>query len=638
MEFKMKNIYFFIILSLIFFSGSVTARWANQKDAELRYDLWRSLIKVERDSTYTMEVEFKVRILKDSAIGSFGNFFLTYNGQSQKVEILSAKTINNGKEFPVDMKFIEDKPLASSSTAFDQTRQIMIAFPHVQIGSDVYIRYRYHFKSVPYEGFFSYSKTFGQNFFMNMELKIESALPLYYKLNNPQRFLRSSYRVHKKKKRPYELKVSLRRPLFKEILDENHVFPDLDLFPWVEVATEKKWSKMVEHLVPEYNKRMAELLPKLYQNILKSAQQIKTGPEDQIDFIVSSLIEKIRYMGDWRPINGGYVPRSLSVIAKTGFGDCKDLSVSLAAILQNLGFKAQVALVFRNSFRHSSDSFKMPNAKAFNHAIVRAEIKGKIFWLDPTNFVAYSRGLFTDIADRPALVLQQPQSELQRTSKMHSSGSEYRIIQNFEILKNGLAKVKGSIHFKGRSAISFTGASLSKSKKSIDYQFIQFTGADISTLKKWKVKDYDLTSRIVKDFSVNISYTMEKDSGLSGYRTQLGPVFLFPRPYDIGLFSIRTLDRVSDLFLGQPRRIVLVSKLKNIKPVGNLKFNCNLKSQWIDINRKMESLEPLVIKDIYEFKRPQISVQELKSPQFSRLQKNIKSCFIQFLMIYKKPK
>ena len=407
---------------------------------------------------------------------------------------------------------------------------------------------------------------------MNMELTIESALPLYYKLNNPQRFLKSSYRVYKKRKRQYELKLNLRRPLFKEILDENHVFLDINLFPWIEVATEKKWSKMVKQLVSKYEQRIAESLPKLYQNILKSAQQVKTGSEDQIDFIISSLIKNIRYMGDWRSINGGYVPRPLSVIAKTGFGDCKDLSVSLAAILQNLGFKAQVALVSRSFFRHSSDDFKMPSTKAFNHAIVRAELKGQVFWLDPTNSVAYSRGLFTDIADRPALVLQHPQSELQRTPKMYSSGSEYRIIQNFQITKNDLAKAKGSIHFKGRNAIGFTGASLSKSKESIDYQFIQFTGADISTLKQWKVEGYDLTSRIVKDFSVQIFYTMEKGSGLFGYRTQLGPVFMFPRPYDIiELVSIRTSDRVSDLFLGQPRRIVLISKLKNIKPIGGFK-------------------------------------------------------------------
>ena len=621
---------------ILFFSGPVMARWASQKDAGLRYDLWRSVIHVEKDGTYTEEVEFKVKILKDSAVNSFVSFFLTYNEQSQEVEVLSAKTINKGKEFPVDPKFIEDKPLASSPTGFDQTRQIMIAFPHVQVGSYVYMRYRYHFKIIPYKNFFSYSDTFGQNFLKKMDITIESALPLHYVLNDPERFLKLSYRTLKKKERKYVLRLRLKRPIYKRILDENYVFPNYDLFPWLEVATEKEWSKMVKSLVPKYKERIEEPLPKLYQDILKSAQKIKTGPEDQIDFIVSSLIEKIRYMGDWRPINGGYIPRPLSLIVKTSIGDCKDLSVSLSAILQKLGFKAQVVLVSRNSARHSSSEYKMPNTKAFNHAIVHAEIKDKVFWLDPTNFVSYSRGLFTDIADRPVLILQEPESKLTKTPKLESSGSEYNIIQNFEITKDNLAEAKGFIHFKGRSAIGFTGADLKKSKKSLDYDFIQFTGADISTLKQWKVENYDLRSRIVKDFSVKISYAMEKGNGLFGYRTQLGSVFLFPKPFDSKLFFIRTSDRVSDLFLGQPRRVVLVSRLKNIKPVGDLNFKCDLKSKWFEANREIKSFEPLVIKDTYEFKQPQISAQELKSPQFFQLQKDIKRCFVQFLMIYKK--
>ena len=113
-------------------------------------------------------------------------------------------------------------------------------------------------------------------------------------------------------------------------------------------------------------------------------KKIKTNPEDQIDFIVSSLIEKIRYLGDWRPIKGGHIPRSLSVIAKSSFGDCKDLSVSLAAILRKIGFKAQVALIYRDYAHHKSNEFTWSNMAAFNHAIVRAEINNKIYWLDAT--------------------------------------------------------------------------------------------------------------------------------------------------------------------------------------------------------------------------------------------------------------
>jgi len=633
----MQRFYYFIVLFCFLFSNVTEARWATLKDAALRYDLWRSVINVEKDGTYTEEVEFKAKILKDSAIDSFGNFLLTYNEQSQKVTILSAKTVNKGKSFPVDPKFIEDKPLASSFSGFDQTRQILVAFPHVGIGSDIYMRYRHQFKTVPYKNFFSYSKTFAHTWFMKAEVQIQSALPLYYKLHNPQKALKISYRTHKKKKKKYELKLILKQPLFKKILDERYVFTNLNLFPRIEVTSEKNWARMVRHLVPKYKDRIAEPLPKLYQNILKSSKKFKTGSRDQINFILYSLIEKIRYMSDWRHINGGHVPRSLSAIVKTGFGDCKDLSVSLSAILNRLGFKSQVAFIYRGSAYHSSYEYKLPNRNAFNHVIVHSEIKNKIFWLDPTNFLVYSRSVLPDVADRPALILKLPNSQIKRTPKFHSSGSEYRILQAFEIARNHQVKVEGAIHFKGRSAITLTGASLNKSKESIDYQLIQqFTSADPSALKRWEVEDYDLSSRIVKDFSVNVSYIMEKNNYLSGVRTQLGPTFLFPYPYfNVKPFFVRASERVSDLFLGQPRTILFISKLKNIKPVGNLNLNCHLKSRWLNVSRSVESFKPLTIKDKYEFKRVEIPARELKSKDFLKLQENLKNC-LHFAMIYKR--
>ena len=627
---------YFLLFPLILFSYSISARWANPTDALFHYDLWRTTIQVEKDGTYTEEVEYKAKILKNSAIQYVGNFSLTYNEQSQKVDILSAKTINGSKEFPVDKKFIEDKPLASSAKGFDQTRQILIIFPQVQVGSHVYIRYRRHYKIVPFKNVFSDSFTFWNEYYKNMELTIRSARPLHYEVNNPGKFLKSSYQIKKGNKRPYIFKLRLKRPLFKRILDERYIFTDRNLFPWIKITTEKKWSKVFKHLASEYEKRIKEPLPKLHQSILKSAQQIKTGSEDQINSVISALIEKIRYMGDWRPINGGYIPRSLSVIAKTSFGDCKDFSVSLAAILRNLGFKAQVAAVSRNHTYHSSYDYKLPNIYAFNHAIVRAEIKGKVFWLDPTNSMTYARGIFTDIADRPAVILQYPKPKLQRIPKMYSSGAEYILTRNFEITKKDLVKMKGSAHFKGRSAIPYTGMSLNNSKQSIDYMFINQAVGDISLLKKWKVEGYDLKSRIVKNFSVDIAYTIEKDnSDYFGNKTQLGPALYLGRIGALDRLNIRSQDRISDLFLGPPQKVTYISKLKNIKPLGKLKFNCNLKSKWFNIRRDIKSRKPLIVKDTYEFKKPFIPARELKNPQFLQLQKGIQSCFKQFFIIYK---
>ena len=470
---------------------------------------------------------------------------------------------------------------------------------------------------------------------MRREIKVESERPLFYKINNPGQYLKASYRTHRRK-RKYVFKVILRRPIFKAVIDEAFPFIDPNLLPWLEVSTATKWPRMVKTLGRKYEKIIEESLPKMHRTILKSAQKISTGPEDQMEFIISSLISGIRYFRDWKAINGGHVPRSLSVIAETGFGDCKDLSVSLAAILRKMGFTAYVGFIHRGSWRHRHSDFALPNGRAFNHAIVLAEKAGKKFWLDSTNRVSYARGLFSDIGDRPVLILKKTGALLLRTPKIDSQGEMYKITRDFEITGTNEIKVKGSITFKGRGAISFTGASLYQSKESLDYDFTQFTGADTASLKKWKVEEYDLSSRIVKDFSVKISYSMRQNSYPFNFLTQLGPIFAFPRWGRVNNFDVRIQDRVSDLFLGQPYRAVMISKLKNIEPVGNSEFNCDLKSPWADFKRNVVSSKPFTVKDVYDFKLPWISSRELKSSQFIRLQRNIRNCFKNFLMVYKK--
>ena len=619
----------------IIFCGSATARWASRQDAPARYELKKTFIKVEKDGTYTQEIEIKLKILTESALLEYGNNYLTYNGQTQKIEILSAKTITDGKEFPVNLDLIEDKPLASSPRGFDQIRQVRIVFPRLQVGSILHVHYRYYFKVVPFPNFFSYIDTLRESFLTHWEVTIESALPLFYKINNPGQVLKASYRAHKNR-RKYVFKARLRRPIFKTVINEKYSFADSNLFPGVEITTSTKWPEMIKHLGQLYEKIITAPLPQLHQKILSSAQKIQTSPEDQIEFIISALIEKIRYFKDWKTINGRHIPRPLAVIAQTGFGDCKDLSVSLSAILRKMGFKAQVSFIYRGSWNHYNSDFKLPNSKAFNHAIVRAERGGKVFWLDPTNRVSYARGLFKDIADRPVLVLQKSGAEFLRTPKIHSEESEFKITRHFEITGTKEIKVTGSIDFKGRGAILFTGASLYKSKERLDYDFMQFIGADTASLKNWKVGGYDLSSRIVKDFSVQMSYSMKKNSHPFNFLTQLGPVFIFPRWGRMNRFNIRIRDRVSDLFLGHPYRAVMISKLKNIEPVGNAQFNCDVQSPWVDLRRRVESLKPFTVRDIYDFKLQWISARELRSPQFIRLQKNVKDCFKNFLMVYKK--
>jgi hypothetical protein len=79
---------------------------------------------------------------------------------------------------------------------------------------------------------------------------------------------------------------------------------------------------------------------------------------------------------------GGYTPRSLTDIAATRYGDCKDKSKLYVHMARRLGVNACPALV--NTRDGPALDTWLPSAQAFDHCIVRVEVAGKIYWLDPT--------------------------------------------------------------------------------------------------------------------------------------------------------------------------------------------------------------------------------------------------------------
>ncbi len=79
---------------------------------------------------------------------------------------------------------------------------------------------------------------------------------------------------------------------------------------------------------------------------------------------------------------GGYRPRPLEQIWRTRYGDCKDGSVLLTAVLRRLGIDAVCAMV--NTAIGDDLVEAPPNPMAFNHCIVRARIGGETVWLDST--------------------------------------------------------------------------------------------------------------------------------------------------------------------------------------------------------------------------------------------------------------
>jgi tetratricopeptide (TPR) repeat protein len=80
--------------------------------------------------------------------------------------------------------------------------------------------------------------------------------------------------------------------------------------------------------------------------------------------------------------DGGLLPADAETTWTRRFGDCKGKTVLLAALLRALGIDAEPALVSTAS--GDGLDARLPSLAAFDHAIVRATIGGRVYWLDGT--------------------------------------------------------------------------------------------------------------------------------------------------------------------------------------------------------------------------------------------------------------
>jgi len=92
--------------------------------------------------------------------------------------------------------------------------------------------------------------------------------------------------------------------------------------------------------------------------------------------------EEVRYLAIDFGHGAGMLPSGAGTVLRRRFGDCKDKSVLLTALLRALGLSARPMLV-ATSWRHAIARL-LPSTACFNHAIVAFEFAGKKYFVDPT--------------------------------------------------------------------------------------------------------------------------------------------------------------------------------------------------------------------------------------------------------------
>jgi transglutaminase-like putative cysteine protease len=217
------------------------------------------------------------------------------------------------------------------------------------------------------------------------------------------------------------------------IRPEQDLPPDYAASSSVEVSSTSDWQDVVDVVLPHYAPH--EPLPAGWVTNLDAISAAFDRPEDRMIETMRLVQDSLRYvslsMG-----SGSYIPRRPSVVADSGFGDCKDKALLLATALTHLGIEAVVALTDIDEGVALAKG--LPALRRFDHTIVRAVIDENTYWLDATNFLMGGRAENLAVPDFGyALPLVASHAKLQKIWRRALLQPTMEIQERFEFPRAG---------------------------------------------------------------------------------------------------------------------------------------------------------------------------------------------------------
>lgn len=200
-----------------------------------------------------------------------------------------------------------------------------------------------------------------------------------------------------------------------------------DPTPSVQLSEFETWADVARWAAPLY--APGELSPALRAQI--DEWRGLPGAEERVLAARRFVQDEVRYLG----IELGtysHTPTRPSKVFERRFGDCKDKTLLLATMLNELGVRAHPALVNTDE-RRTLDRWH-PSPYAFDHVIVRAELDGKTYWIDPT--VSYQRGTLANAATpdyERALVIEPETRSLTEIPFTNPPGPTYSVRELYEV-------------------------------------------------------------------------------------------------------------------------------------------------------------------------------------------------------------
>jgi hypothetical protein len=622
----MKKIFLsvFLLLPLVVSARTLTPEDRGYEILFLGHD-----ITTFADGREDTKLRFRYRILSEQGVQTFSIYHVPYNANTQTVVIERVEVKNPEGVTAVDPKNIEEKSIFGGISGFDETKTKVVALPNIKVGSEITIEYDFSLFHPPFQGVLSDRfDLFFDSDVREFSFKLVAPAGAALDLHDPSGLIAPLY---KESQGPDGGKiVTVAGKDLKGIattVENASLFPDAKL-AWLDVSNLKSFEEAGAKAAVGFDKILSAPVPERWKALFGPKPQTPLGKEEaltRLTAILRGITDNFRYFGDWRSVDGGYVPRPLAEVDQAGYGDCKDFAVMSTVAARYLGLTAEPVLVHRNVNPYQRAT--IPSLGIYNHAIARVQIPGSEawWWVDATNRIPQIGLVPLDIAGRSALSIgpKPGRIEIPRDDADHSTQTVAITIDPSAAPDN---RFSVDVSMSGEIGWSIQNQLLSKSQKQIEEFLIGFLGVPVSDAKDFKLAK--MTSAPDDPYTVAFRFDVTQANGLwrSG-DLKILPVIMFGDPH-FRIMDAVPEERGSDLMMDALKHVTVTQKVAAgsfAEAVGSPQ-SCTVKTPWLEYSRKVVTQPEFSVVDEYRMLKYRIAADEIKTPEFSKAQRELRDC------------
>jgi tetratricopeptide (TPR) repeat protein len=404
------------------------------------YEYIHTAMRYENDGSGTREVRARLRVQTPAGLNSAGQLIFQYNALDEQVEIRSVQVLKPGgtivRAGPESVQDLS-APVAREAPMYTDARQKHVTVPGLAVG-DV-VEYDVVINAKPLlAGQFWHIWNFEQR-----TIALDEQLDLNVPTNRAVK-IKSSEGIEPSSHGEED------RTLYHWATSNLKTPPPVDIFkdfkfdvvkllggerppptPRVMFSTFQSWTEVADWYAElERERRVPTPEVRAKADEIARGQRSDGAKAQALYYWVS---QNIRYVSLSFGV-GRYQPHPAAEVLSNRYGDCKDKTTLLEAMLEAEGLHAHAVLA--NSIVDVDPD--VPNPLQFDHAYTFLQVAGKDTWLDSTLGVGPFGYLSPQLRGKESLVVSETHSaDLRETPQEFPFTVEYRVAVNGTVDANG---------------------------------------------------------------------------------------------------------------------------------------------------------------------------------------------------------